>query len=78
MCLGVPAKVVGLGENSMAEVEIGGMTRRVDLTLVPDCRIGDYVLIHVGFAIERLNEAAALETLALLRQMAEVSDEDRP
>ncbi len=75
MCLGIPARIVSLGEAFRAEVEIGGIRREVDLTLVPESKVGDYVLIHVGYAIERIDEAEAMETLALIQQMAEAVDE---
>lgn len=77
MCLGVPAQIVSLGEGSRAEVEIGGIRREVDLTLVPEAGLGDYVLLHVGYAIQRIDEVAALETLRLLKEMAELADEVR-
>ncbi len=75
MCLGVPARIISLRDDYHADVEIGGIRREVDLTLVPESKVGDYVLIHVGFAIERVDELEALETLALLRQMAGDVDE---
>ncbi len=81
MCLGIPAQIVELGEDSSADVEVGGIRRAVNLTLVPEAVIGDYVLIHVGYAIQRIDEAEARETLALLRQMAEAGgawDEGEP
>ncbi len=71
MCLGIPARIVSRKEGCCAEVEIGGVSREVDLTLVPESKVGDYVLIHVGYAIQRIDEAGALETLTLIRQMAE-------
>ncbi|MBI4319843.1 MAG: HypC/HybG/HupF family hydrogenase formation chaperone [Chloroflexi bacterium] len=75
MCLGIPARIVSLGDGSGAEVEVGGVRREADLTLVPEARVGDYVLIHVGYAIQRIDEAAALETLRLLRQVLGIEDE---
>lgn len=78
MCLGIPAQIVSLGEGSRAEVEIGGIQREVDLTLVPEARVGDYVLVHVGYAIQRIDEDEARETLSLLRQMAEAAGEVEP
>ncbi len=78
MCLGIPAQIVSLGEGPRAEVEIGGIQREVDLTLVPEARVGDYVLVHVGYAIQRIDEDEARETLSLLRQMAEAAGEVEP
>ena len=69
MCLSVPGKVVEI-QNSMAKVEVGGVIREVSLAVCPDVEVGEYVLIHTGFAIQRLDEKEALETLDLLRKMA--------
>jgi hydrogenase expression/formation protein HypC len=71
MCLSVPGKVVEIQDN-MAKVEIGGVIREVAMDVCPDATVGDYVLIHTGFAIQKLDEKEALETLDLLRQMAEI------
>lgn len=70
MCLAVPLRVCSRA-GTMAEVEIGGVRRRVSLVLTPEARVGDYVLVHTGFAIARLDEQEALETLALFAEMAE-------
>ncbi len=68
MCLGIPARVIKV-DNMMAEVEIEGVVREVSLALLPDAQIGDYVLIHTGFAIEKVDENEAKETMKLLKQM---------
>jgi len=68
MCLGVPGKVVatwGDGTERMATVEFGGVSKTVCLAYVPDLVVGEYTIVHVGFALTRLDEASALETLAL-------------
>ena len=70
MCLAVPAKIVRL-EGESALVELGGVVREADTRLVPEVKIGDYVLLHAGFAIQTLDEAEALETLSLLGELAE-------
>jgi hydrogenase expression/formation protein HypC len=70
MCLGIPGKVIEINKN-VAKVEVGGLLRDISLDLCPDVSIGDYVLIHTGFAIQRLDEEDAKETLDLLRQLAE-------
>ncbi|MBI2863601.1 MAG: HypC/HybG/HupF family hydrogenase formation chaperone [Chloroflexi bacterium] len=75
MCLGIPARIIAIGEGLRAEVELGGILREADLTLVPEARVGDYVLVHVGYAIQRIDEAVARETLELLREMALAEDE---
>ncbi len=59
MCLGVPGKVISM-EGDLAEVDFSGIRRRVSLLICPDVREGDYVLVHVGFAIQRLDEEEAL------------------
>jgi hydrogenase expression/formation protein HypC len=69
MCLSVPGKVVEI-QNNMAKVEVGGVIRDVSMDMCPDVVVGDYVLIHTGFAIQKLDEKEALETLDLLRKMA--------
>ena len=68
MCLGIPMMIVERTEND-AVAESGGVRKNVRLDLLENAAIGDYVLIHAGFAIERLDEKEALETLELLRQV---------
>jgi hydrogenase expression/formation protein HypC len=70
MCLGIPGKVIEINKN-VAKVELGGLLRDISLDLCPEVSVGDYVLIHTGFAIQRMDEEDAKETLDLLRQMAE-------
>ncbi len=70
MCLGIPGRVIEINRN-VAKVEVGGLLRDVSLDLCPEASVGDYVLIHTGFAIQRLEERDAEETLNLLRQLAE-------
>jgi len=70
MCLAVPARVVSI-DGETALVELGGLTRQARTMLVPNVKVGDYVLLHAGFAIQTLDEAAAQETLELLARMAE-------
>ncbi len=69
MCLAIPARVIAI-EDDMAVVELGGVTRRASLMLVPETKVGDYVLLHAGFAIQRLDEEEAQETLRLFAEMA--------
>ncbi len=68
MCLGVPGKVISI-EGDLAEVDFSGTRRKVSLLICPDVREGDYVLVHVGFAIQRLDEEEALETLTLFEEI---------
>ncbi len=79
MCLAVPGKILettDLGLSRVAKVEFAGVTRQVYLDFVPEARTGDYVLVHVGFAISRLSPEEARRTYDILRQMAEALPED--
>ena len=73
MCLGVPAKVMERSGDA-AVVELGGVRREISLMLLDDVSVGEWVIVHAGFAIERLSEEAALQTLALFREIADASD----
>jgi len=75
MCLSVPAKIVSM-EGFVATVDVAGNTREADVSMIEDARVGDYVLLHAGFAIGRYSEEDALETLALWREMAGVPEDD--
>ena len=70
MCLALPARVVRLDRAAgLATVELGGVTQQVSLALVDDVAPGDYLLIHVGYALQRLSEDDALQTLAMFEDM---------
>lgn len=71
MCLAVPALVKSI-DGQLAEVEIGGVSRRIGLWLTPEVRVGDYVLVHTGYAIHIIDQEEAKETLRLLRELNEV------
>ncbi len=73
MCLAVPVKITSI-EGEQAEVDIGGVGRKVSITLTPEARVGDYVLLHTGYAINVLNEDEAQETLNLLERMVEAGE----
>ena len=75
MCLAIPA-LIKLIEGKEAEAEIGGITRRISLWLTPEAKVGDYVLIHTGYAINVLDQEEAEENLNLLREMAKLADEE--
>ena len=78
MCLAVPGKVLEIWEKDstrMANVDFGGVIKQVCLEFVPDIEIGEYTVVHVGFALQRLDEKSAMETLALFRQMGEIDKE---
>ena len=70
MCLGIPGKVVAV-EKNVAKVDVGGLLREISLDLCPDVSVGEYVLIHTGFAIQKVDAEEAEETLDLLTKMAE-------
>ncbi|OIP33583.1 MAG: hydrogenase assembly protein HypC [Deltaproteobacteria bacterium CG2_30_66_27] len=72
MCLGVPAKILETGEGA-AVVELGGVRREISVMLVDDVAVGEWVIVHAGFAIEKLSEEAAEQTLALFREIAEAA-----
>ena len=68
MCLAIPAKIVKI-ENGMGTIDMDGTQREVSLLLQEDAGVGDYVIVHAGFAIHRVDEEEALESLKFLRQM---------
>jgi len=70
MCLAIPALIKSI-EGKEAEVEIGGITRRISLWLTPEAKVGDYALIHTGYAINILDQEEAEATLRLLAEIAE-------
>lgn len=81
MCLAVPGKIVEIKESDglqMAKVDFGGIFRETCLDYVPEAKVGDYCVIHVGFAISLLSEQEAMETLDLLRQISNIEEELGP
>ena len=78
MCLSIPAKIIEIKSDSsplMGIVDFGGVSREICLAYVPEAQVGQYALIHVGFAISVLDEEEALATLEMLREMSELEDE---
>jgi hydrogenase expression/formation protein HypC len=78
MCLAVPGKILETeqaGENRLGKVQFGGITRQAYLDLVPEAQVGDYVVVHAGFAISRVDEEEAQRTLELLEQMGALGEE---
>lgn len=75
MCVGVPGRVVSIAENAlgmiMGQVDFGGLTREVCLAFTPEVQVGDYVIVHAGYAISRLDEQEAQETLQTLADLEE-------
>ncbi len=81
MCLAVPGKIVEIYEKSglkMAKMDFGGIFREACLDHVPEAQVGEYCVIHVGFAISLLSEAQAMETLDLLKQISNLEEELGP
>lgn len=82
MCLGVPGKVVRVETNplgmTVGRVEFGGITRDVSLTYVPEVKVGDYVVVHVGFALSVIDETAAAEIFSFLKTNRELADLEHP
>ena len=81
MCLGVPGKIVEINEKNglrIAKVDFGGVFREACLDYVPEAQVGEYCLIHVGFALNTISEEDAMETLDLLKQIVEMEDEIGP
>jgi hydrogenase expression/formation protein HypC len=79
MCLAVPGRVLDTETSDgarLARVDFGGVTRKVSLDLVPEAGVGDYVIVHVGFAISRVDEEEARRTLELLAQMEALAGDD--
>jgi len=80
MCLAIPGKVLSIeeGVGRMAKVQFGGITRTASLDLVPEAGVGDYVLVHVGFAISKIDEEEARKTMEALEQLADLQEELGP
>lgn len=78
MCLAVPGRVLSIAEvdaTLMAEVDFGGVRKQVCLQYIPDAQIDDYVVVHVGFAIQRLDEKSAQETLVNFERLGILEEE---
>ena len=78
MCLGVPAKIIELYEKGglqMARVDFGGVAREACMAYVPEAKVGDYCIVHVGFALNLLSEEEAKETMALLKEISDLGSE---
>lgn len=74
MCLGVPGKIIDIYQQDglrMAKIDFGGVTREACLEALPEAKVGEYTIIHAGFALNVLSEAEAMETLSALRELGE-------
>lgn len=82
MCLGVPGKVIEIQPDelgmTMGRVNFGGIVKEVCLAYTPEAEVGDYVVVHVGFAISRIDEEEAQQVFEYLRQMGELEELDVP
>lgn len=77
MCLSVPAEIISV-DGQMAQASVGGAMREISLQLVENIIPGDFVLLHTGFAIEKISQKEAEETLRLLRELGEINETDLP
>jgi hydrogenase expression/formation protein HypC len=73
MCLAIPAKIVNI-EDSMGTVDMAGIQKKVSLILLEDAQVGDYIIVHAGFGIHKIDEEAAMESLRILREAAHLMD----
>ena len=73
MCLAIPSRITRI-ENEMATIDVDGVQRSASLMLLEDSAVGDYVIVHAGFAIKKLDEASAKETIRLLKEAAAFVD----
>ena len=78
MCLGIPARIVEMVdvESRIARAEISGVRRNISVALCPEAGVGDWVLVHVGFALATIDEQQARETIALLEQMGDAYEQE--
>ena len=78
MCLAIPAKVAALEEGNLATVDILGVTREISVDLTPEAQVGDYVLVHAGFAIEVVDSDYAQETIDLIKEFPDLAGDELP
>jgi hydrogenase expression/formation protein HypC len=75
MCLAIPSKIIEI-ENQVATIDVDGVQTHASLLLLEDVGIGDYVIVHAGFAIHKIDEGEAMESLKLLKEALALSDQD--
>lgn len=78
MCLAIPAEVIALKDGDIATVSLGGVRKDISLALVEDVTIGDYVLVHVGYALSRLSPEEAEQTLKLMAEAGVIAANGQP
>jgi hydrogenase expression/formation protein HypC len=74
MCLAIPTQILEIDEDRVATVELGGVTRKVSLIMTPDAEVGDYVLIHTGYAITLMDPEEAQASLDAFAELAEIQE----
>lgn len=76
MCLAIPSKIIRIDENGLGTVDVDGVKRDVSLLMIEDPKIGDYVIVHAGFALHKIDETVAMESLQVLRESLEMTERD--
>ena len=77
MCLAIPAKIMNV-EDGMGTVDMAGVQKKVSLILLEDAQVGDYIIVHAGFGIHKIDEEVAMESLRILREAAHLLDVEDP
>jgi hydrogenase expression/formation protein HypC len=75
MCIAIPSKIISI-KNNAATIDMDGVQREVSLLLLEDPRVGDYVLVHAGYAIQKMDEATARESLKILKEMTDLAEKE--
>jgi len=76
VCLAIPSKIIWIDENGLGTVDVDGVKRDVSLLMIENPEIGDYVIVHAGFALHKIDETIALESLRILRESLAIADQD--
>jgi len=77
MCLAIPVRIEQLLDEQSAVATIGGLRKTINVSLLDDLQVGDYVILHVGFALQKLDEAEAMRTLALLAELGQLAEAEQ-
>jgi len=76
VCLAIPSKIIKIDENGLGTVDVDGVKRDVSLLMIENPEIGDYVIVHAGFALHKIDETVAMESLQILRDTLEIAEKD--
>jgi len=76
VCLAIPSKIIRIDENGLGTVDVDGVKREVSLLMIDKPEIGDYVIVHAGFALHKIDETVAMESLQILRDTLEIVEQD--